>query len=476
MNKKYFIFTTLIIALLIFSILPIANYIADPSRILHRDYKTRYLKFHPHKLFLKVAHLVDNKEKYDTLVYGSSRGGFVDVSRISKDAYNMSHGFGTVTNYLHSLKSLLANGVKVKNVWIGVNDFVIWKDHTNDLPRLINKNNFIGNFEIYSHWLFNLLPASIGVLKEDLPLIETEEVTNPHARIIRAREQEKIVRMMKRNIHAATLGYTGIFRIDQAVQEIKEIKDLCDQNDINLTVFMYPIFHKTYLKYNQYKIEEFKRKLVSVVDFYDFYDLGELSINQKNWFEGSHFVPSVADYMIKSIQENNFLVTKDTIEDRIKETRGLIKNMSILPLGDFQRYSPNINLDVFKIIFDINDNKYTYYKNDHFILKKNKNTLDIVVNNSDPMFILDNTKTKLKRAILTFNIESEQETYMKIYLKNDDQLKYNEKNIHKAHINKGLNEFRIVMSSKYINNQIRIDFANDQGKYTIKKFIIRELD
>ena len=93
------------IAFLVFSILPISNYITDPSRILHHDYKMRYLKFHPHKLFLKVEYLLDNKEKYDTLVYGSSRGGFIDVSRISKDAYNMSHGFGTVTTYLHTLKS-----------------------------------------------------------------------------------------------------------------------------------------------------------------------------------------------------------------------------------------------------------------------------------------------------------------------------------------------------------------------------------
>ena len=107
MNKKSFIYTALIIAILIFSILPITNYIIDPSRVLHHDYQTRYKKFHPHKLFLKVDYLIQYPNKYDTLVYGSSRGRFVDVQLISDDAYNMSHGFGTVTNYLHTLKILL---------------------------------------------------------------------------------------------------------------------------------------------------------------------------------------------------------------------------------------------------------------------------------------------------------------------------------------------------------------------------------
>jgi len=478
MNKKYYIFTTLIISLLIFSILPISNYIADPSRILHHDYKTRYLKFHPHKLFLKVAYLIDNKEKYDTLVYGSSRGGFVDVSRISKDAYSMSHGFGTVTSYLHSLKSLLNNGVKVKNLWIGINDFVIWKDHTDSLGRLIYHNNFIQDFELYSHWLFRFIPESIEILKESIPLIKTLEVINPQARIQRARKQERAIKGSKRNIAAATLGYTGIYRIDQAVKEIKEIRDLCDSHDINLTVFMYPTFYKTYLAYEQSKIEEFKIKLASVVNFYDFYDLGELSTNQDNWFEGSHFVPSVADYMIRNIKEHHHLVTKKNINERIKQTRLCVKNMpivfspSLYTLND----STKLNTDSLNIIFNIYDQNTTYYKNDHFVLNKNTLSIDALVNNIDPMFILDKTKSKSKQTLLIFSMQSNQETLFQLYLKDEKNANYSEANRYNLLIKKGINYFRIVIPSQFINNSLRVDFTKNKGTYKIKKFILYELD
>lgn len=477
MNKKYFSFAVIFTALVIFAILPVSNYIADPSRTLHHDYKTRYLKYHPHKLFLKTDYLLDNKNKFDTLVYGSSRGGFIDVSRISKNAYNMSHGFGTVTTYLHSLKNLLDNGVKVKNVWIGINDFVIWKDHTKDLHRLINHNSILLDIRLYIHWLFRFIPESIRVFQANLSLMETKEITDPSKRIIRARKQEKLTKGKKYDIPAATLGYTEVYRIDEAVNEVQQIKKLCEIHDINLTIFMYPIYYKTYLKYNQNKIEEFKYKLSSVVNFYDFYDLSDISINQDNWFEGSHFVPSVGDYMIDNIKKNQFLVTKENVNERIHEARAYLKNISKIPLMDFNRFLPNtnINMDSLNIIFDINDESYTYTKNNHFTLSKEKECLSILVKGEDPMFILDSSQTKSAMVVFTFVMESSSKSVFEVFFKKDKKEDFSPRNKYRFPVKKGLNEFRFIMSGNYINNGIRVDFTKNIGKYKIKKFIIREL-
>ena len=478
MKKKHFSFALIISALLIFIIVPTFNYMTDASRILHHDYKHSYPGFHPNKLSLKMIYLLENKNKYDTLVYGSSRGGFMDVSLISENAYNMSHGFGTVTTYLHSLRMLLNNGIKVKNIWIGVNDFVIWKDQESSLGSLIYKNDIIKDIILYTDWLFTLRPKHIDIIKNHILLHDTEYVTNPNGRIASARLQEKSLKE-PRNIPPTTLGYTGKFRVNKAIEEIKEIKKLCDKNNIKLTVFMYPTFYKTYLRYNQYKIEEFKIKLASVLDFYDFYDLGDLAINQLNWFEGSHFVPSVSDFMIKNIQQNNFLVTKENIESRIADTRSYIKNISHLPsLGKIYVMNTNIyiDLDSFKIIFDINNNTFKYFKNDHFILKKYKQEIDAVVTHPDPIFILDQTKTKLKHTIMSFSIECSQKTFLSLYFKHNNKSNYSENNMYKVSMKKGLNEFRLVIPSKYINNDLRVDFVDDIGKYKIKKFIIHEFD
>jgi len=477
MHKKYFIFTTLSVAILIFSILPIVNYIIDPSRILHHDYKYRYTKFHPNKLSLKILYLLENKTKYDTLVYGSSRGEFMDVSLISKNAYNMTHGFGTVSTYLNSLKTLLKHGVKVKNVWIAVNDYVIWKDQSDSLIKLIYQNNLFYDIPLYVKNLFTLNPKHIQILKDRTPLIETKEVTDPNERLITARLQEKTL-WTPRNIPPATLGYTGKYRIDKATEEIRAIKQLCSDNQITLTVFMYPIYAKTYLRYDQYKIEEFKKKLVEVLDFHDFYALDTISINELKWFEGSHFVPSIGDYMIQSIQQKNALITKETVEQRIQETRNLLKNITYLRSERIYHMSMKIPLDKkrFKTIFDINNFKYTYQKNNDFQILKNKHSINVKVTNSDPYFILNQTKSKAKHAILSFSITSSQNTLFTIYVKPNSSDKYIEKYHLSVPIKKGLNEFRLVMAAKYINNELRVDFVKDVGSYTIHQFTIQEFN
>ena len=484
MKKKHFIFTVLIIAIAIFSILPITNYILDPSRVLHHDYKTQYAKFYPHKLFLKVDYLLENKEKFDTLVYGSSRGRFVDVQNISKNAYNMSHGFGTVTTYLHTLKTLLDNGFRVKNVWIGINDFDIWKEHRPNLHRLINKNNFFLDIPIYSHWLFRFLPETVKILKNDYSLVKTEEVTNTHQRIVFSRKQENILKNIpNRNIPPATLGYTGKFRVDFAIDEIRQIKELCNAHEIKLTVWMYPIYYKTYLAYNQNKIEEFKRKLVKITDFYDFYDFGSFSQNEINWFEGSHFTTTAADYMIKCIQENKFLVTSETIDSRIKQTRDDLKSLALLKLprkgegkGKGLYIDPYSDMSMFKKIFDSSNHIFDNTKQPQYSLTRVNSNIEAKVKGIDPIVMLDKIETNAKHVMLTVSIKSQQKALFQLFFKENPSDAYAEGNTYYHTLREGENNFRIIFLAKYINNGLRIDFANKIGSYTIKKFTLRELN
>jgi hypothetical protein len=483
MKKQHFIFTVFIIAIAIFSILPIMNYIIDPSRILHHDYETRYKKFHPHKLFLKVDYLLEHKEDYDTLVYGSSRGRFVDVSKISKKAYNMSHGFGTVTTYLHSLKTLLNNGVKVKNVWIGVNDFVIWKDHTPNLHRLINKNNFIQDIPIYVHWLFRFIPETVKILQYEYPLVATKEVTDPNQRSDLSRKQEKILnKLHNRNIMPATLGYTGKFRVDKAINEIRQIKELCLAHDINLTVWMYPIYYKTYLSYGQNIINEFKRKLVKVTNFYDFYDFSSLSKDENNWFEGSHFTTSAADYMIKNIQENNFLISSKNIDTRIQKTTKYLKDLAFLKLKDRGKgkgrtlyIDKSIDISIFNKILDLDNHIFNNKKTHQYSFKRISNGVVSEVKGIDPIVIVEKLETISTNVIITVSMHSQHNAVFQLFFKDNPSDPYTENNTYRHRLRKGENNFNIMFPSKYITNGLRIDFSNKRGKYLIQDITIREI-
>jgi hypothetical protein len=438
----------------------------------------RYKKFHQHELVLKTIYVIEHKHDYDTLVFGSSRGGFMDMTKISKHAYNMSHGFGTMSTYLHTLETLLNSGVTVKNVWIGINDYDIWKDHTEELSRLIYHNNLFQDAKLYSHWLFRFIPESFNILKDNKALLETKEVTDQEARLARSRHQEEDVRKMNhRHLVAAKLGYTGKFRINESIEDIKKIKKLCDEHHIKLTAFMYPSYYKTYLFYDQSKIETFKRKLVDVIDFYDFYEIGPISLDQHNWFEGSHFVTSIGDYIINSIHKHKRLVTKNNIEERIRQTRALLKNMPILADEDIYLLNENTALDTsrLKTIFDLKDKHFTYSKNDQFTLTQKAGDLHATVDLTDPFFILDTTHATSKQAVLLMHIKSPKESLFQLYFKKTPQSTYAETSSFKLALHKGDNYFRIVLTAAYINNGLRVDFTRNSGDYVIKEFMIKAL-
>ena len=481
MNFKQFSLVSLMGALLIFSVVPLINYRSDMTRILHHDYTHVYQGVNPNKLFLKSVYLLDNLEKYDTLVYGSSRGGFIDVSLISDKAYNMSHGFGTLATYRDHLETMLENGMKLKEVWIGINDFDIWKDQTGKkgLVHMAYHNGLFGNTLLYTDWLFSTRDKNIKIAKGEIPLVETPYITNPKSHVDKARIDAKRL-PVNRYIPPTTLGYTGIFRIDKAIEDLKIIKNLCDRHHIKLIPFFYPTYYKTYLRYNQEKIEAFKRKIVTVTDFYDFYDIGDVSIDQKNWLEGSHFHPSEGDAIIRSIQKGEHLVTAKSIDARIQETRATIKNIPnlvLLPKGaGAYHYNPHIDFSLFPTVFDIKDKTTHYSKNNQFTLTPKGNDLQVNVTHNDPVLVIEPIETKSKYVALTGEITVPKDIILQLFFKEKKTDKYSEKLHYNYTLKKGENSFRIFILSKYLHSGLRIDFTNKTGEYLIKKLEIKSLE
>ncbi|RLA62526.1 MAG: hypothetical protein DRQ78_07985 [Epsilonproteobacteria bacterium] len=489
MKKKYFIPFLIIGSLLLFSILPIINYKTDIWRVLHHDYKHHYSGRTPNSSFLKVSYLLDNKEKYDTLIMGSSRGGYMDMSLIPGSVYNMKFIFGTTGVHLHNLKILLENDLQIKNLWIGMNEYVIWKnpkDHDNSFKRRTYPDTFFASLSTYSFYLFeNITAKHIQVLKGESRLIKSSINTNPNKNNMpfAYRREKKIlknpdlrIKKMKES-KPTLLGYNDDeYRIDEAIEEIKEIKKLCTDNNITLTLFMYPSFYRTYLKYNQYKIEEFKRKLSLVSHFHDFYYLRDWSLNELLWHDSSHFTVSIGNQIIRDIQKNKFLVTKDTINNQIVKTREAITNILKKPLNYIYEFNVNIDLKALKNIFNLTNNKNDFFFNDHMTLKKEKSFVAMHVKGNDPVLILNKVKATSKNVILTLKMESKKKTVMTLFYKKRATSNYNESDAYRIHIHEGMNEFNILIPKQYINNQLRIDPVDKDGNYKLKALSIYELD
>jgi len=487
MTKKYYISFLLIGALAIFSILPYTNYCIDKWRVLHNDYQHTYTGISPNKTYMKMRYLLDNKEKYETILMGSSRSGYMDARLIGGKAYNMKFNFALVKMHLQNLKILLKHNMPIKNLWIGINDYDIWKspdDHIFDFQRRLYNDNIFEIFNTYSFYLLKALDVrDIGILKKKYILIETKEITHPdesnmktaRMRELKAKKDPGMKRKKMALSKPTLLGYTdSSYRIDDVISELAEIKEICNEQKINVVFFFYPSFYKTYLGYNQFKIEEFKRQLVKKIHFHDFYALDKISLDELNWNDSSHFHASIGSYMIDAIKNNDVLVTKKNIEAHLEKIRKMISNILTKDISEkyIYKFNAHIDLEPLNRVFSLEDTYTSFYKNKHFSLKRGDSYLQLDVNNTDPIIILDSLKIKPHNVILKCAIESTQNTMFVIYYKKTRDAIYNESDAFRVRLSKGMNEFNLLIPSIYISNNMRIDLVDKIGKYRIHDFSI----
>jgi len=481
MSKKRFVKLFLIGIIPFILILPIFNYKIDRWRVLHNDFETSYEGLPINKNYLKVSYLIRNPNKYDTIMMGSSRNSSLKGSLISPKTYNAYYEFGTIKGHLKNLKILLNHKVKFKNLWIGINDFDIWKDSKDfekDYSRTPYPSNYIEWIKLYHLYLFKKPDIKdIKLFKGKIPLVYSNRVFRKDLTEHFKSHEEMELNNIKNSIKwrkkmtstaGSLLGYKDDnYRIDKTVMEINKIRNLCNKHNIKLTLFFYPSFYKTYLLYNQYKIEEFKRKIVENGSFYDFYMLdNNVSLNELKWHDSSHFVLSEGIDIIKSIQNNKNVVSSKNIDIHIKNLRKKINNLldKKIPTDYIMPFNYNISLDSLKKIFTIKNlqkiqlNQCKINLNDKYNLKATGN---------DCNFILPSLKVNSKNIIMNFSIKSNNETIFQIFYKTNSEEHYNENNSFIRRLHKGVNSFNLLIPKKYIINKLRIDMANKKGNYKV---------
>ncbi len=481
MSKKRFVKLLLIGIIPFLLILPIFNYKIDRWRVLHDDFTTSYDGLPINKNYLKVSYLIRNPNKYDTIMMGSSRNASLKGSLISPRAYNAYYEFGTIKGHLKNLKTLLRHNVKFKNLWIGINDFDIWKDSKDfekDYSRTPYPSNYIEWINFYYLYLFKKPDITdIKLLKGEIPLVYSNRIfrkdLTEHFKSLENSELKNIKNSFKwrkkmTSMAGSLLGYKDDnYRIDKAINEINEIRELCNKHHIKLTLFFYPSFYKTYLLYNQYKIEEFKRKIVENGSFYDFYMLDKnVSLNELKWHDSSHFVLSEGIDIIKSIQNNKNLVNSKNIDIHIKNLRKKINNLldKKIVTDYIMPFNYNISLESLKKIFTIK-NLQKVPLHQCKIISNSKYNLKATGN--DCKFILPSLKVNSRNIIMSFSIESSNKAFFQIFYKTNSKERYSESNSFTKYLHKGINSFNLLIPKKYITNELRIDMVNKKGNYKV---------
>lgn len=273
----------------------------DPYNVFHYDH-IRFNGVEPNQIFIKTRYILKNPDRFDSFLFGSSRVGMIDVSKIKEGRfYNMNYSEGLPQENLDNLKIFIANGLKISNVWLGIDNISCFTDperHKKSLMRRFYPMD--GNlFKFYLPYVncskaFRSLDTILGAKKSDGKREKDFYATGNSWLSQEMNLDEKANRPAWEKHYAPRFG--------EAVKEIKAIADLCEENGIKLKVFANPLYIDTYKKCLEEGYGDFLDELAKVVPYYDFSTIPQTT-NRNDFVETSHYRFEVGDYLIKCLED-----------------------------------------------------------------------------------------------------------------------------------------------------------------------------
>jgi hypothetical protein len=312
----------------------------DPDFEYLRDNIQLFDSFNVH--YFQITSIIEKNDRYDSILFGSSRVGFTDVSKIRGERfYNLWYPASAPLLWHKDLKFLLDKGCKFKKVVLALDDF----------SYRVNMATFRHGVRKFRHYPYTL-QNKIGFYLFHLTLLpNTNQVQQKYQffRKINADNAELFehggwyLKGMEDMIDSEPLKhntdkkfkvpYREMFRanrMEETIREIRIIKELCDKNNIKLTIYFNPIHRATYLSNS---VEEFrgflafKRRVSEISPFYDFTGINEIVSNNLNFYETSHYRPLVSDMMLSKMYGLNLAkvpegfgayVTAENIDEHLK--------------------------------------------------------------------------------------------------------------------------------------------------------------
>ena len=356
--------------LLVFSPILFFNTVVDPYGIFFKAYKN--LNIEPNSLYQKTKLLIDNPNKFDSFIFGSSRVNYLYPQKISTaNYYNMTYANGLPKHHYNDLKVLMKNGVVIENLLVGIDYMSLLENPdilTNDLLRKKYPESILDKIEFYSSYMFNMpnwnfIRLAFSRTTTDRSLVEKYGV-------IKSPTNDSLIDNYPQN-HISNKGLLlplsyvpENLNIDKNLQEIKNIIDFAKENNINLVLFINPTQTSTYLNINLENYFYALKKLSEFTSYYDFSGLSSAVVDNTNFYEPSHYRIKLGNYIIAEIfntPEKNknpldfsFYVTKNNVTQNINRHLNLLAKYTWAHSPNFRYINPLID----KTITQINHSQY----------------------------------------------------------------------------------------------------------------------
>lgn len=304
----------------------------DPYNVFHWD-NVRENGVEPNKNYIKVKYILANPDKFDTLLFGSSRAGVIHVENIEDEkCYNMSYSEGLPCEYLMNLETLTSNGVIPKKVYISLDSLGYTIDpesHYNTMRYPYEKLDTKSFVQMYfqPNMAFDSLDTIASTRDQRM-----ENYSDIFYNCgwwcdygVDTLSEEDLIGMMP---------YIGGEKFyDENLEAIQGIKDLCDEYGIEACFFTNPMFEVTYRASVEKDYYKFLKDIAKITDFWNFSSLNDVTTNLDCFFDSSHYTPEVGDMLMEIIngeyevddelkaQGFGVYVTGDNVKKLVKELK-----------------------------------------------------------------------------------------------------------------------------------------------------------
>ena len=311
--------------LIIMAILLPTSIAVDPYNVFHVN-EPRDNGIESNKGFIKTKYIMKHHDEFDSLLFGSSRAGFVDIAYLNEmtggSFYDMASSESLVNEQTAELKVLIDSGFIPKRVWVLVDDiscFVDPKLHENMLYRVpYPAKGPIDEMEFYLKYMdLLMIKDSIGVIRDHADKRAAELASGVDS----SYDGSTNMSYLDRFYHTGTerldkvsqfnpeeeqyqSGYWCDYynlRVEEALKDMSKMVVLCKKYDIELTVLTNPLYYLTYKKGVENGYLEYLKGLALETDYYNFSGCSFVTENYENYYETSHFTPEVTRMMIDAV-------------------------------------------------------------------------------------------------------------------------------------------------------------------------------
>ena len=291
---KRFVIILLVFALLLGAVAFGICYSIDPYSVFH-PFNVRDNGVEVNSNYIKMTYILENPDKFDSFLFGSSRAGFLNVEKMGDRCYNMWYPQGMPEEHLNNLKTMVSKGLVPRKVYIALDS----ASYMND-PSLHESMQTYSPYEyLKSHPVkFITMYLDPAVALQSLPIISKHTPNGTYAECYYKTGAE--ISYGEVGTHSfKDSPYVGpTYMMDDCLETIRETVEFCKENGIESVFFTNPMHYATYEFSLELDYIDFLKKLAEITPYWNFSGYNDITRNSDYYRDPSHFLPEVGDMMI----------------------------------------------------------------------------------------------------------------------------------------------------------------------------------